>query len=595
MRKTLLITVLLGMALLVNAIPAYNVWQVFQQPDGSLIRLLLVGDEHLHYYMTDDHAVVIQDKDAFYYAQCSGNHLRPSSLLAHEQELRTMAEWASLIMVDEAERLRPRLQRKSPAGMARQRKSPYVGERKGLVILVDFSDRKFFDAEEQGEEATLNRYMAMLNQSGYTNDLGAIGSVHDYFLDQSGGAFSLSFDVVGPITMPQPSYYYGQDLGKNSFDLNVPEMLVEACTQIDNEVDFSKYDWDGDGMVEEVFLLYAGYGQATGGTRDTIWPHMWSLTEAKADEGVLNGPVAFDGVWVDVYACSNELYGKKGTSEMGIGTFCHEFSHCLGLPDLYDVDNQSLFSLGSWDLMSNGNYNGPGGRGWVPAGYSACERWLAGWLQPTELHNDTVVNDMPPLAEQPTAYVIYNDAYRNEYYILENRSKTVWDAYLPGQGLLISHVDYDEQAWMANTVNTLNGFDHRHLTFFNASGMSSGWKNVYPYESNDSLTDHSSPAATLFHANTDGSFLMHKPVSDITRDEASSLISFRFANLNNSTSSIALVEREGKIITDVYSLDGRLLTDLLPHDSSIDSLKKLPPGFYIVRYSDDTTRKLLIR
>ena len=577
------------MALLVNAIPAYNEWQVFRQKDETTLRLLLVGDEWLHYYITDDHVPVVEKEGAFFYARVCDNKVFPTQILAHEKLQRTAQERSFMTTVGEVERLRPLARRKMSRRIGERNHPTYIGEKKGLIILVDFPDCTFHDNDGESSTDTRQRYDNVANKPGYTNDMGAVGSVHDYFSDQSYGLFNLSFDIVGPVTMSQSFSYYGQDLGDDSADLNVPEMLVEACTKVDAMVDFSQYDWDGDGTVEQVFLLYAGYGQATGGSWDTIWPHMWSLTEAKEEEGLLDGPVAFDGVAVDVYACSNELYGRQGTVEMGIGTICHEFSHCLGLPDLYDVNKSSNFTLGTWDVLARGNYNGPGAGGWVPAGYSSYERWFAGWLEPTVLNNDTVVGDMPPLDGQPVAYVIYNDAHPNEYFLLENRTQSRWDSYLPGQGLLISHVDYDEQMWMDNMVNTLSETnDHLRLSLVHASNKTTGGNDAYPYEDNDSLTDLSQPAATLFHANTDGTFLMHKPVYSIAYDEIASLVAFRFENRNNNLTSIPMLSSDQKSITKIYRLDGTEVTCSTSLSSPLYS-----PSIYIVLYSDGSVEKVL--
>ena len=124
----------------------------------------------------------------------------------------------------------------------------------------------------------------------------------------------------------------------------------------------------------------------------------------------------------------------------GIGTICHEFTHCLGLPDIYDTAYGGGYGMGYWDLMNSGSYNS---NGYIPAGFTSYEKMYCGWSQPIELKNDTVITGMKPLSEGGESYIIYNDANRNEYYLLENRQKTGWDAGIPGNGLLVIHVDYD--------------------------------------------------------------------------------------------------------------------------------------------------------
>jgi hypothetical protein len=162
-----------------------------------------------------------------------------------------------------------------------------------------------------------------------------------------------------------------------------------------------------------------------------------------------------DGVTIDTYACSSELtidYYNNNVID-GIGTICHEFSHCLGFPDMYDY-TQKNFGMGDWDLMDRGCYNGDG-CGFVPAGYSSYEKWCAGWLEPIELKDEDVeVTDLKPLSQGGDAYVIYNDKNPDEFYLLENRQNVNWDAELPGKGLLVLHADYDPEIWEWNVVNT---------------------------------------------------------------------------------------------------------------------------------------------
>lgn len=589
MRRINIILIFMCMALLGNAIPAYNEWQVFRQNDGSTLRLQLMGDEWFHYYITDDHVPVIQIEGTFYYAKIQHNKLVSTGIVAHEKEYRTSIEKNAITDIETVEKIRSSRCKATRRYINPKKQLSYIGEKKGLIILVDFPDRKFHDDDGTGDSMlTRQRYENLANQTGYTNDMGAIGSVHDYFLEQSYGQFDLSFDIVGPVTMPESYTYYGMDLGEHGLDLHVPEMLVEICNMVDEDIDFSQYDWNDDGKVDQVFLLYAGYGQATGGPWNTIWPHMWSLSEAKEEEGVLDGPVSYDGVAVDVYACSNELYGKQGAVEMGIGTICHEFSHCLGLPDLYDVNSSSNFTLGNWDLLAKGNYNGPTSAGWVPPAYSAYERWFAGWLEPITLNNDTTVIDMSPLTVQPVAYVIYNDGYPDEYYLLEHRTQSRWDSYLPGQGLLISHIDYDEQLWNDNLVNTVGSMnDHLRLAFFHADGLNQAANTAYPYENNDSLTDTSLPAATLFHANTDGSFYMHKPVDQISYDSEKALASFRFENKNSPVSSVIMTENGHKTIRHISTIEGK--------EIPTEQLMRRHEGVYIIQFNDGTVVKKQVK
>lgn len=595
MKRQTTIAILLFVTCMAMAVPAKKQWRKFMQSDGTTIELMLVGDENLHYYVTrDDVPVVTEDDNLFCYAKKSDMKVVSTGVMAHEASLRSVDEKAHITDVAEIESLRPYRKIKGVKGNRRvgEPEHPqYLGKKKGLIILANFSDRKFFDyTESDNGYATWQRYDALANEEGYTNDYGAIGSVHDYYLDQSYRKFNLTFDVVGPVNLDKSYAYYGKNTGND--DLNAPEMIVECCLAVDDEVDFSEYDWDDDGEVEEVFVLYAGYGEATGGASNTIWPHMWTLNDAAHYNDLVTKDFQLDNVFIDVYACSNELYSSHGTTEMGLGVICHEFSHCLGLPDLYDTSYNNNFGMGNWDILDGGSYNGPMGIGWVPAGYSSYERNYAGWLKYTELKNNRLVLNQKPITSRGNAYVIYNDSCRDEYYLLENRAQESWDAFLPGEGLLIMHVDYDQNIWEWNMVNTTGQYNnHQRLTVFHASNSNYGGHEAYPYNGNDSLTDTSLPAAKLYNPNTDGSLLMHKPITQIVRNEETGYISFLFKNENNGVVGIHDMLTDDDEMVDVYTVSGVKVLSGIP----IGQVCGLKSGTYIVRNHNGTSMKICVK
>ena len=248
--------------------------------------------------------------------------------------------------------------------------------------------------------------------------------------------------------------------------------------------------------------------------------------------------------------------GTYGT----FGTICHEFSHCFGFPDFYYGSSSPLYK---WELMDYGNYNGSG---FCPPCYSAHERWLMGWLTPTELTEATSVTNMAAMVDEPQAYLVRNDGYPDEYYIVENRQQRGWDASLPGSGLLIFHIDYDSDIWTSTTQAT-NTSSVKRYTVFNANNRSSSttcadW--AYPYMTNDELTDTSSPAATLLHANADGRKLMSKPLTAMS--VADGLASFDF--MGGTTAVRTLSARQ----------PSQILYDLGP--------------IYIIRCADGKVRKI---
>ena len=313
--------------------------------------------------------------------------------------------------------------------------STTTGNHRGLVLLVQFQDVKFVT---NNPNTTFTNFF---NQVGYSH-AGMKGSVRDYFKEQSYDQLTIDFDVYGPYTPSKKMAYYGEPEKDNSGkiinnDLRPAEMVGEAIDAAEAAgVDFSKYDWDKDGNVDQVFVIYAGYAQSQGADDNTIWPHEWYLS---ADNEKAR---RYDNVKIDQYACSSELRGdgidNPGVLD-GIGTACHEFSHCMGLPDMYDTSVEGdNYGTSRWDVMCSGSYNEDA---CVPAGYTSYERWFSRWLTPVELNAPVTVTNMKPLAQQGEAYVIYNDAkekdINGEYYLLENRQPVGFDQGLYGHGLLV--------------------------------------------------------------------------------------------------------------------------------------------------------------
>ena len=445
---------------------------------------------------------------------------------------------------------------------------PSTSNKRGLIILVEFQNKQF---REENDRVMFDR---IANEKGFS-ERGFKGSVSDYFRDQSNGMLDLTFDVIGPVTINNDFEYYGKNVGPDNYDAHPDEMMMEACLLVDDEVNFAEYDWNGDGYVEQVVVIYAGQGEANGGGNNTIWPHEWSLTEA--DYGK---PLSLDKVRIDTYACSPELSTR--TRIDGIGTLCHEFSHCLGLPDMYDEDRKN-YGMGNWDLMDQGSYNG---NGFCPAGFTAYEKMYCGWQQPIVLTTDTVVNDMKPISDGGDTYIIYNDAHPNEFYMLENRQRIGWDKNLTGTGLLITHIDYDPDVWYWNTVNSFSTYydkyynefvnDHERCTIFHAdedqsSTISGIIGDAYPFLFNDSLTVNSRPATTLHNRNSAGEKYMQVAIKNIKKNEDKTM-SFQFFQ-RGVASGIKHVKEQDRLNGAIYSMEGIYLgTDR----------KRLPKGIYII-------------
>ncbi len=503
MKRFLLASALLLCVAAAMAIPAQRgLWKTLVLADGSTVRAELRGDEFMHYWAAEDGTPYVRSGSVFVKADLN-------AMVAEAQAKRAPVE-----EVQGARR--EGLKRVTLGG----KHDPYEGEKHCLVILVNFSGTKF------SSEHDLDYYKDLTNKEGFTDSYGNIHSVRDYFYDQSYGKLDITFDVAGPVQLIYNYEYYG---GNNM--ANVYKMVTEALAGAENEgVDFSQYDWDGDGEVEQVFILYAGYNSASYDDPDLVWPHMGYL-EAYGS----NVAPTYDGVKINTYACSSELAGDGAGN--GIGAMCHEFSHCMGLPDAYETTNNStsstIFGMSFWSLMDSGCYNG-GNNGYIPAGYTSYERMYCGWLDPIELTDETEVSDMKGLTEGGEAYIIYNAGYKNEYYLLENRSDYDYDTGLYGHGLLVLHLDYNSNYWASNLVNSLtSGNTHERYTIIPADGSRS-WYSVsdlagdpYPSSSNNHLDNYSSPAAEAYNLNTDGTQMMNISITNIAK-ASDGTISFRF-------------------------------------------------------------------
>lgn len=532
MRKFTLLFVLLCVVVSAFAAPARRVPAAHKQSDGTELYIVITGDETFHYYMTIDGVPVVKNGNGDYcYATLSDEgNLVSTGCLAHNAAARSFEE-LQIIDTNEfagmgkamAAKARA-VKRNVPAKAATV--APF-GEVNVPVLLVEYSDVKFSFSKE-----VISDFLNKENYAGYDNPIAkSIGSAKDYFIAQSGGKFIPNFVVTDIITLPNKmSYYGGNDSGGN--DRRPGYMIADGLSAADANMDFSIFDNNGDGEVEFVYCIYAGYGEnVTGNDTNSIWPHQWELSASA-------GTKTYDGVKFDVYACSNELAISEDFSEayggkylLGIGTMCHEFSHCLGLPDFYDTSSSGtgLSTFGYWDIMDSGSYTA---EGYIPTGYSAYERDFMGW-RTLEVLETKGTYSMKALTQGGKGYKIVNDANSDEYYILENRQQEGWDTYLFNSGMLITHVDYNATAWNNNTVNTSKSHlrfslvpaDNEILEYDGTNGAEANASyrgDIWPGTSgNTSFTDTSVPAATVFT----GGYL-GKPVTDIAVVDG--VVSFMF-------------------------------------------------------------------
>lgn len=337
---------------------------------------------------------------------------------------------------------------RSPSGLYNH----FSGEKRGLIILMNFQDVKFTDKNKNGKTFDVNQFWNdIANKEGLKNVNGSLvnGSIRDYFRDQSYGTFAIDFDVRGPYTAANKYAYYGRnkEYANRNFDQNPVELIVEAVKAAEKEVNFKDYDWDDDGEVDQVYVIYAGHGEASYiSDPDLIWPHSSEIDDWNI------GEVKLQDVKINTYACGNEL--DEYDRIMGIGTICHEFSHCLGLMDVYNTETGESV-LGYYDIMDAGNYNGDS---WYPAGYSSVERYFCGWIEPTRVGSadEAVALGLRPLTQYPDAAILTLEMGSTEYYLIENRKKESWDKFLPcfdtdaslKETPLGWHVLYDQPNWI---------------------------------------------------------------------------------------------------------------------------------------------------
>lgn len=513
MKNSIILSLILTFATLAClAAPAKHVRKYLTLKDGTKVMATLTGDENGHWYIDDQGRALAEDSLGIAY-YISSNNLKAHKAARKERMAQRNNNRKARIANAKA------ITRSSDVAST----SAYTGDKKGLIILVNFKDKKFTYTRED--------FDALANQKGY-DKYGAIGSLSDYFRDQSYGKLNLQFDVVGPFELSNKISYYGTNENGKGDDTLPGDMIIEAVRLADKQVYFPDYDWNHDGKVDQVYVVYAGYSEEQGAPSWTMWSHEWDLESAYYYNNSSEGSIRLDNVWIDTYACSSELKNSSGTIMSGIGTMCHEFSHCLGLPDLYDT-NDVGFGMSSWSVLDNGSYNEDGD---IPCGYTSYERWMAGWLEPIKLTTNTSVTGMKAITDSPEAYVIYNDANPNEYFLLENRQLNSWDIKGEGHGMLVLHVDYDEDLWYDNKVN--EDSYHQHLTIFNADNKADQTSlsgDPYPGTSlNTSLTDTSRPAAKLFNPNKNGKLFMQKPITNIS-ETSDGLINFTFTNLYPST------------------------------------------------------------
>lgn len=526
MRKIGLLVVLSAIVGTLWAVPARKGGLVVTQPDGSSLTVYQHGDEYFHWMTNEQGEWLRLDEDGYY---------RVTEALSAEQIA---------------------AKRQAAPRRAEYKETPLNIATRGLIILVNFKDEAFtttkaeMDSMLTGKNYTRN-YTYKYGLRNYTVE--SEGSAWKYFYDASNGLYDPQFDVVGPVTVSQNMAYYGGNTSSGD-DKNAEAMVMEACKLVDDSVDFSLYDNDADGVVDFVYVMYAGYGEADGGGSNTIWPHQYFIYQY----------LSLDNTKIYRYACSNEMdyYTKHHT---GIGTFCHEFSHVLGLPDLYETTGYGDHkTMGQWSILDYGPYNNDGN---TPPTYSAYERFFMGWLTPrliTEPENITLAElresqEALLISESDEHNLIGNDPNPTTFYLLENRQQTGWDEYLPGHGLMLTKVKYSYNKWYGNTVN--NSANSMGVDLIEADGKAP------KYNANGYM----GKAKDLFPAGaTEYTKIENHAIEEITENDG--VISFKY--------------KGGAVETAVENVDNNTpvlaIYNVLGQKQATTNIEDLPNGTYIV-------------
>ncbi len=492
--------------------PRHNI--TVEQADGSTLQIRVHGDEFFRWRSTTD-GQPISDRDGYYYF---ARYNQAGEVELSEQRVKRdgrmqspprdyIQSSAAVSAIGKSARVRKVEEMSSStisrvSGVSQSSSSsstvngipstlltssfPTSGEGvKTIILLLEFTDKKF---------SLLNansNFTSQLNNVGYTSSHGAVGSARDYFLANSGSSLDLQFDVYGPYTLPNNMAYYGTN-GSDGFDSNPQQMVTDgADLALADGVDFSQYDLTSDGIVDNIFVYYAGYNEAEGASSNTIWPHKWAVYST----------TLYSGKRLYVYACTSELRGVKGTLMAGIGTFCHEFSHVFGLYDHYDTDGDTSgesIGLYTFDLMSYGSYNNNGNS---PPLYTALERMMVEWGTPQYYGAQSSVTQESILNGE--FYRIDTDV-EHEFYLVENRQKdsSIWEEYLDDDGLLITHVDMSssyQSKWLANGPNNDTSHECYRIIAANNADLNSSldvWGNAcYPLYNSTSWNSSSTPRA----------------------------------------------------------------------------------------------------
>lgn len=599
---------------LMGNVPVKRPSLTHRQTDGTTVRVAVVGNADYGYYVTPDGLALLPDGSGnLCYTILGADGLANTGIPAHEAALRTAGELDAFApaTAEAASRLfSARYATGSRALRAAASTSDGLGQLGtpggGVVssigapvipvIMAEFADLQFQST------TTTEKFTRFLNEEGYADEQYCVGSVRDYFTAQSSGLFTPTFQVVAKVRLSADHAYYGQNSASGSNDVNKYVFVQEALdSAVRAGVDFSQYA-AADGAVPNVSIFYAGPGEHSAyeqGCEDYLWAqfstHAFtaggvSISSYFVGNELLQSYVAADGT-VEYSDPDTRNWPIPQSAQLdGIGVFCHEFGHAIGLPDFYYTgSNQTVYdtlhTMGYWSVMDYGQYMYDG---YAPIGYTAYERSMMGWLDVVTLTDAQIATlyAFDDDTDGAKAYCLRNDENTSEYYLLENRQPATWYPARMGSGMLITHVDYNASAWRNGTVN--NTPAHQRYAYVPADGeksnaFSSIKADLYPGTTGTTaFTDTTSPASTTF--TTSG--LLGKPLYGITESDGVITFCFLDEQLTGLSPIAAGTAATGPVA--IYTPDGRRVAE-----GSTDT-SRLKPGVYIVR-TNGQTQKVLVK
>ena len=491
----------------------------FTQPDSSTVEIIMMGDEYLRWAETiDGYSILFDNSGTYVYAYLDANgNMIPSAIKAKNISERSLSDSLFLNSInkhlffsqEQQTNYRPKLI-KSNTQITEF--FPTSGNRKLICILIGFTDKPF--------TKTKTNFENLFNQSGYNFD-SATGSFNQYYLENSYNQLNVTTTVAGPYTASNTSAYYGTNTP--SQDNGLRELFDEALALADKDIDFSNFDTDNDGIVDGVYIIYAGSGEESGGGANTIYAQAWRFSADGSADGKTTVRAAF----------SSEL-NFTTTSITGIGTICHEFGHLLGALDFYDTDHGTggqYDGTGRWDVMAKGRTNNYLK---TPAHHNVYTKTkVFGWANYTTISN-TGSFTLNNAAENSNSFYRVNTATDNEYFLIENRQLVKFDKSLPGHGMIIYHVD---ENYINTTGNGINAGIHQGMYPVCASATANpttSYGNInsdgcpFPGSSGKSSFDDSTMPSSLSWSGLS----TNKPITNIIENTISKTVSFNFMTIN---------------------------------------------------------------